>query len=329
MRHIVFTAFCGFLIAAEGAERTLPIRNAASPQAQQELATVVRTILELPSLTVDTEAHQMTFGGTDSQIAAAEWLLAETDRPVAASGARPWASAVYRGPAIPGEVLRVFYVQGGTPIPHLQEAATVIRSIIELRRLFTYNQAGAIVARGSPEQLEAAEWVWRTLAADPPFAGIEEFRAKFPDGQPVLRAYRFPGEWSVQSLQEAATMIRSIVEIHRMYTYNTSRTVLVRGDDAAIAAATWMAVEAQRPSSPELAESAPFEMADPRGEGIIRVFRLPATRFDVRRLQKLATDIRTATNIRRVFTFNAPRMIVLRGLSGQLETARQMIADAR
>jgi hypothetical protein len=329
MRQIVFATLCGYLISAEGAERTLPIRNAGSTQAHQEIATAVRSILELPSLTVDTESHQVTAGGSDSQITAAEWVLSEIDRPPRASGAKPWASAVYRGPATPGEVLRVFYVQGGTPVPQLQEAATVIRSLVELRRLFTYNQAGAIVARGTPEQIEAAEWVWRILETNPPFAATEEFRAKLPDGQSALRAYRFPADWSVQSLQEAATMMRSIVEIRRMYTYNPSRTVVVRADEDEVAAATWMAVEAQRPPSPDLAESAPFEMADPRGEGSIRVFRLPATRFDVRRLQQLATEVRTATNIRRAFTFNPPRMLVLRGPAGQLETARQMIAEAR
>lgn len=329
MRHIVFAALCGYLISAEGTERTLPIRNAGSTQAQQELATVVRSILELPGVSVDTESHQITAAGSDPQITAAEWVLSEIDRPSVASGAKPWASAVYRGAAIPGEVLRVFYVHGGTPVPQLQETATVIRSLVELRRLFTYNQAGAIVVRGTPEQLEAAEWVWRTLESNPPFAATEEFRAKFPDGQSVLRAYRFPADWTVQSLQEAATMIRSIVEIRRMYTYNPSRTVVVRSDEDAVAAATWMAVEAQRPPSQDLAESAPFEMADPRGEGAIRVFRLPATSFDVRRLQQLATEVRVATNIRRAFTFNAPRMLVLRGPAGQLETARQMIAEAR
>lgn len=326
MRIIAVTAaFCGFLLPTPA--RTLPVRNAATPQAQQELATILRSLLELPSVTTDPEARTLTIGGTDPQITAAEWLLAEIDRPAPAPGGKPFASAPFRGPATPGESLRVFYVRGGQPPQQLQEAATAIRSIVEIRRLFVYSQAGAIAVRGTPEQQDAAEWAWRTLASTPPFAEKEEFAGRFADGQNVLRAYRFPAGWTVQSFQGAATMIRSITEVRRIFTYNPSRTVIARGDQATMAAVSWLAAEALRPPTTEIAASELFQMEDPRGEGTISIYRMPTSRFDGARLQQLAAEIRSAAGLRRIAVLTSPNLLVLRGTSSQLEAAGKLLGS--
>lgn len=327
--RLVVAAFCVFAFSAAGADRTLKIRNASSAQSQQELATVVRAMLDIASAEVDVDRRALTVTGTESQIAAAEWLLTEMDKPAPMPGDKLPASSVYRADGLAGDGIRVFYAQGGRPAHQLQEAATVIRSIVDIRRLFTYNQVGGIAVRGTPEQLEAAEWVWRTLETNEPTPGTEEFRATLPDGQQVLRAYRMPMEWSVQELQEAATLMRAIVELRRLFTYNGTRTIITRGDDVSIAAANWVVAEAKRPASQDLAESEPFRMEDSRQEGVVRVFRLPAGKFDAAGLQRVAVDIRKQTQIRRVFTFNTPRMIALRGTGAQIALAQRLIAAAK
>ncbi|MBL8211791.1 MAG: hypothetical protein JNK87_13825 [Bryobacterales bacterium] len=323
------TAFCLFTISAAAADRTLTIRHAGSTQAQNELATAVRSILELPSVNTDTDRRTLTISGTDTQIAAAEWLLAELDKPAAQLGDKSLASRVFRMEAMGEEGLRVFYLQGSREVRQLQETATIIRSIVETRRLFTYNQVLGIVVRGTPVQLDAAEWLWRTLEANTPAPRVEEFRAGFTDGQPVLRAYRMPMEWSVPQLQEAATLLRAIVEIRRVFTFNGTRTILTRGDEESLAAANWVATETQRPASADLAVSAPYRMADPRDEGLLRVFRLPAAKYDAAGLQRIATDLRAQTQIRRIFTFNTPRMIALRGTGEQIAHAERILTAAK
>ncbi len=326
--RLVVTAFCLFALSALGADRTLIIRNAKSIQSQQELATLLRATLEIVSAKVDPDRHTLTISGSESQIIAAEWLLAEIDRPAATPGDKPHASSVYRTDGMDGNEIRVLFTQGGRSVQELSETAVVIRSIVEIPRLFIYNQVGGIVVRGTPEQLEAAEWVWRALETDKPVAGTEEFHTKLPGGQPVLRAYRMPMEWSGQELNEASTMIRSLLELRRLFVYNRTRTIIARGEQASITAMNWLAVETMRPASPNLAESEPFRMEDPRQEGLVRVFRLPAAKFDEAGLQRVALDVRKQTQIRRAFTFNAPRMIALRGTEIQIEQARKIIAAA-
>jgi general secretion pathway protein D len=54
-------------------------------------------------------------------------------------------------------VVRVFYVQNATSVQEFQEIATAVRSIAEIRRVFTYNAQHAIVMRGTPDQIALAE----------------------------------------------------------------------------------------------------------------------------------------------------------------------------
>ena len=327
--RLAVTAFCLFAFSAVGADRTLNLRNASSIQSQQELATLMRATLEITSAKVDTDRRTLTISGTDSQISAAEWLLAEIDRPAATPINKPRASSVYHTDGMAGDDIRIFFTQGGRSAQELSEAAVVIRSAVEIRHLFTYTQVGGIVVRGTPEQLDAAEWVWRTLETDPPVVGTEELRTKLPGGEPVMHAYRMPMEWSPQELNEASTMMRSLLDLRRLFIYPRTRTIIARADELTISAMNWLAVETMRPASPNLAESEPFRMQDPHQEGLLRVFRLPATQFDAAKFQSVAVEIRKQTQVRRAFTFNTPRMIALRGTEAQIEQARKIIAAAK
>jgi hypothetical protein len=87
MQPIVPLLLTAIILAAtaSAAERTLLLRHAEAGQAQQELATAVRALLRFEK--VDLDAGRLTVVGAEDQIQAAEWLLAELDRP--AAGERP------------------------------------------------------------------------------------------------------------------------------------------------------------------------------------------------------------------------------------------------
>ena len=54
-------------------------------------------------------------------------------------------------------VVRVFYIQNATSVQEFQEIATAVRSLTEIRRVFTYNAQHAILMRGTPDQIALAE----------------------------------------------------------------------------------------------------------------------------------------------------------------------------
>jgi hypothetical protein len=74
--------------------------------------------------------------------------------------------------------------------------------------------------------------------------------------------------------------------------------------------------------------SAPDEYRAPVvGDGnVVRIFYLTHT-ATVEDFQTIATQIRKETSIRRVYTYNAPRALALRGTANQMAIAEHMIKN--
>jgi general secretion pathway protein D len=54
-------------------------------------------------------------------------------------------------------VVKVFYIKNYTTVQELQEISVTVRSVTEIRRAFTYNALGAILLRGTADQIALAE----------------------------------------------------------------------------------------------------------------------------------------------------------------------------
>jgi general secretion pathway protein D len=55
------------------------------------------------------------------------------------------------------EVVKVFYVTNVTSVQEFQEIATTIRTVAEIRRVFTYNAQKALIVRGTADQVALTE----------------------------------------------------------------------------------------------------------------------------------------------------------------------------
>jgi len=55
------------------------------------------------------------------------------------------------------QVAKVIYLQNVTTAQELQEISVALRSVVEARRLFTYNSLNAIIIRGTPDQVALVE----------------------------------------------------------------------------------------------------------------------------------------------------------------------------
>jgi general secretion pathway protein D len=67
-------------------------------------------------------------------------------------------------------VVRVFYLQNITKVQDLQEVATAVRSVTDIRRFFTYNGQNALLVRGTADQMALAEKLISDL--DKPLAEV-------------------------------------------------------------------------------------------------------------------------------------------------------------
>jgi general secretion pathway protein D len=61
------------------------------------------------------------------------------------------------------DVVKVFYVTNATSVQEFQEIATAIRSLTEIRRVYTYNAQKAMLIRGTVDQMALAEKLIRDL----------------------------------------------------------------------------------------------------------------------------------------------------------------------
>ena len=311
-------------------DKTFRFANAESVQDIQQMAAVVRGIVDFKQVAPDTGQKLLSVHGTAGQIALAEWLINELDQP--ADGARGSGSEAHKfqvSGSDPDGVVRVFFLKNAGTVQNLQEVATAVRSLSGIRRAFTYNTPAVIVFRGSAAQIELADWLVNNL--DVPANVTEPAKRQFtmaatePDN--AVRVFYIAHAGSVQSFQELATLVRTISDARRLFTYGAPRAIAVRGIAAQMGLAEWLVDQLDQP--PGAAKSGRHEYSVP-GPGdpdsLVRIFSLSHA-ATVQRLQEVATQVRVMTQARRLFTYNAPRIIAVRGTPSQVEHADQLIQE--
>lgn len=60
-------------------------------------------------------------------------------------------------------VVKVFYLKNPTTVQELQEIFTAVRTVVDIRRAFTYNSQNAILVRGTADQVAMAEKLFHDL----------------------------------------------------------------------------------------------------------------------------------------------------------------------
>lgn len=299
------------LVTPGAAQSVFPLPPAATPAEMQETATLVRAIADIDKLNLDAAAHTLSFNGSATQTAFGQWYF---------SGA----PGNFKFSPEGADVARVFHLTSTGERQQLQEIATAVRSTAEIRRLFTVAAGNTIAVRGTPAQIKLSQWLVQELDRPTgPYSSSNEYQLD-GDDQDIVRVFFVPAAKTVQDLQELATLVRATAEIKRLFTYNASRAVVVRGAAPQIKLAEWLFAELSKtpagPLSPE------YELAP--NTDVVRVFYLSKV-DNTKRFQEIATEVRKATAVRRLFTYNAPRAIALRGTSEQIAKARQMLEDKR
>lgn len=296
-----------------------------------EFATMIRTIADLPKVSADIAQKTLSVSGTPLQIAIAEWMFIELDR----QSLPDFATKEFKVPNKEDDSVRVFFLPHTATIQEFQEVATAVRTIAEIRRVFTFNTPRALAVRGTADQIAAADWMIRELdqpagakRTDSPVHEIVDDAPKYKATK--IRVFYLPFASTVQQFQEAATMIRTIAEIRRVFTYNTPKAMIVRGDADQMALTDWMLHELAKPVTAENAASATYSYPDiyHDGESMVRLFYVMDTPT-VKSFQEIATQIRTTTKMRRVFTYDETRVVAVRGTAAQLALAEQMLHDRR
>jgi len=130
----VLFAFLAWGQAPDQGDRTFYLTHTATTQQFHEVATVIRTIADIQQISTDNDQKSVTLHATAPQIAMAEWPFNELDSPIA----QPALPHEYRTPGTTDDVVPVFYLITAPTVQDFQEAATLVRTISDIRRVFTY-----------------------------------------------------------------------------------------------------------------------------------------------------------------------------------------------
>jgi len=242
MRAIVLgLAVVSAVASAQDLDRTFYLTHTDTVQQFQEVATVIRTIADIPQAAVNNDQKSVTVQATAAQIAMAEWLFNELDtQTVQASVPHE-----YLVPVGNDDVVRLFYLTQTPTVQDFQEIATVVRTIAGFKRAFTYNKRRAYVVRGTVAQIGLAEWLLKRLD---PAANSASTEYRMPgNNDDVVQVLYLANTANAQDFQKAATAIREATKIQRVFTYNGPRAMALRGTADQIALAERLAKDLVKP----------------------------------------------------------------------------------
>jgi hypothetical protein len=305
---------------AERLDQVLHFTHAETDHQLQEIATDIRGLTEIPQVSVDTTQRTLTLHGTAVQIALAEWLLNQWENP---------SQQPHEYRLAGDDIVHIFFLAHSGTVQHLQEAATDIRTIADIRRLFTYN-GRAINLRGTASQIALSEWLVSELdqpANQPPRTPAPHEYRLSGTVEEVVRVFYPTHTGTPQGLQEMATDVRTIGNIRRLFTYNGPSALILRGTASEIALAEWLVNQLDQPPNQPPQAPTPHEYR-PSGtvDDLVRVFFLTHAESP-QHLQQIATEVRTTAEIKRIFTYNALRSLIARGTAAQIALADRLIAE--
>src|SRR5579872_2017832 len=142
-------------------DRVFHFTHTETPQGFQQIATVMRMVAGIRQLSVVEAPRVLTLRGTADQIALAEWLFNELDKPATGQPVQQVQNSIvheYRVPGSSDDVVQVFYLTHTQTAQDLQEIVTAIRVIADIQRIFQCNVT-CLALRGTAAQTALAQWL--------------------------------------------------------------------------------------------------------------------------------------------------------------------------
>lgn len=307
----------------------------SSQQDLNELATDVRVIGQFPDVKVTENPLAITVEGAPYQLDLAAWLVARLD--VAAS--REPAHSVSGEFAVRDnahDLVRVFGVRYAATPADFQSFATCLRSVSRIPLIFVTNNTRLMVVRTNPANLALAQWIFDNMDQPPgqldasPRTFVRKADPATPEAEDALDTVRLlhpKYATTVQDLQEMATVIRSVGEIRMLFADSPTRTILVRSTAPVVDFATAVFSQLDQQQAPP-STAAPFETSVAGTDELLQIIYLPAAK-SVAEFQTQVTSIRKQTGIRRVFTYNRTKAMVVRGTPSELAQAGELVKSLR
>jgi len=291
-------------------------QNETADQMNQ-IATLIRSTGGIQQIWADDLQRTVSVTGTSAQLDMAAWYVKQLDQ-----ATPPPSPQDYQAGS--DDTVRMFFLSHVSTSQQLQEVVTNLRAIIDIKRLFIYDTLHAVAMRGTGSQIAMATWLVNQLdqAVGVPSPAPNDYALS---GDDVTHVFNLSNPRVPMETQEMVTLIRSVADVQRIFTYNARKTIVVRTSPDHMALTAWLVKQLDRPAS---TPSVTVQYTLPRGpDNIVGVFYLPNPSRE--RLNKAATQVRTTARVQRLFTYGTLGALAVRGTLEQLATAEKVIEEIR
>src|SRR5882762_10049579 len=315
---IVFlsTALAASVAAAQTTRVFHLIQNETADQMFQ-IATLIRSTGGIQQIWADDLQRTVSVTGTSAELDMAAWYVKQLDLATPPPSPQDY-------PVGNDDTVRMFFLVHVSTSQQLQEIVTNLRAIIDIKRLFIYDTLHALAVRGTGSQNAMATWLVNQL--DQPIGVPSPAPNDYAlSGDDVTHVFNLSNPRVPMETQEMVTLIRSVADIQRIFTYNARKTIVVRTSPDRMALTAWLVKQLDRPAG---TPSVTVQYTLPSGpDNIVGVFYLPNPSRE--RLNKAATQVRTTARVQRLFTYGTLGALAVRGTVGQVATAEKVIEEMR
>jgi hypothetical protein len=219
----------------------------------------------------------------------------------------------------------------------IQELASVLEMMLDVRRVPYDSAKKALVVRGSAGQIELAQWLVSLLdkaaggpASEPQKPDAFEFHppAGRDDGDNAVRVLYVTHTEPVD-LEELLTVMRFGADIERAMAFTAGHAVVVRATPQQVAMAEWVVQQLEQPAEADR-KTVAFEYHSPDSgrdalASAVRIVYLTNTNTP-QAIRALVHLVRTGTAVPRIFPITSQKALVIRAEPRRMVAAENLIA---
>ena len=149
--RLILIGLAAVTLATAQNSRSFHLTQNETADQMNQIATLIRSTGEIQQIWADDLQRTVSVTGTSAQLDMAAWYVKQLDR-----STPPPSPQDYQAGS--DDTVRMFFLPNPSR-ERLNKAATQVRTTARVKRLFAYGTLGALVVRGTPEQLATAEKV--------------------------------------------------------------------------------------------------------------------------------------------------------------------------
>jgi hypothetical protein len=216
----------------------------------------------------------------------------------------------------------------------LQEIATILRTVGDIKQLSIESAASTLTVNGTTDELAMTGWIVHQLdqpvpadlSVPQPAAGSTQQYLVAGKSDDVVRIFHLTtvAPSPAQPIQEILTTLRTVANIQKVFNYSALADLAVRGPAEQIAFSEFLINSFDVKPDSETA-SAEFQFQPPgMGSSVARVFYLSRP-SSPQHIQELLTNLRIVIGVQNVFTYTPIPALAIRGTARELAAAEFLI----